>query len=67
MEIPKFRGGIKMITNKLVHDTEYVELEGVSDDDKPTEGIGVNSKFYELDTNKTYYFDGSAWQEIGGE
>lgn len=56
-----------MITNKLVHDTEYVELEGVSDDDKPTEGIGVNSKFYELDTNKTYYFDGSAWQEIGGE
>lgn len=56
-----------MITNKLVHDTEYVELEGVSDDDKPTEGIGVNSKFYELDTNKAYYFDGLAWQEIGGE
>ena len=56
-----------MITNKLVHDTEYVELEGISDDDKPTEGIGVNSKFYELDTGDTYYFDGSTWSKVGGE
>lgn len=54
------------ITNKLSHATNYVELEGVSDDDKPTENIGVNSKFHELDTNDTYYFDGSAWQKVGG-
>ena len=40
------------VTNKLVHCTNYVELEGVEDDDKPTEHIGVNSKFYELATGK---------------
>lgn len=54
------------ITNKLAHGTDYVELEGTNEDDKPTEGIGVNSKFYELDTGDTYYFDGSAWQKVGG-
>lgn len=56
------------ITNKLAHSTDYVELEGLSTDgDKPTENIGVNSKFYELDTNTVYYFDGTAWQKVGGE
>lgn len=54
------------VTNKLVHGTNYVELEGVEDDDKPTEDIGINSKFFELDTGKEYYFDGTAWQEKGG-
>lgn len=54
------------ITNKLSHATDYVELEGVNDDDKPTENIGVNSKFYELDTNDTYYFDGTTWNKVGG-
>ena len=54
------------VTNKLSHGTNYVELEGVSDDTKPEENIGVNSKFHELDTNDTYYFDGSAWQKVGG-
>ena len=52
-----------MITNKLSRDSAYVELEGTSSDSKPTEGIGVNSKFYELDTGDMYYFDGSAWQK----
>ena len=55
------------ITDRLSHSTNYVELEGTSQDDKPLEGIGVNSKFYELDTNKTFYFDGEDWQEIGGQ
>ena len=54
------------ITNKLSHGTDYVELEGTSQDNKPLENIGVNSKFYELDTGDTYYFDGSAWAKIGG-
>lgn len=56
-----------MITNRLARNTEYVELEGKSSDTKPTENIGVNSKFYELDTNHVYYFDGSAWNKVGGE
>ena len=55
-----------MVTNKLARATDYVELEGTSQDDKPLEGIGVNSKFYELDTGKTYYFDGEDWSEVGG-
>jgi len=54
------------VTNKLSHGTDYVELEGLSTDTKPEEKIGVNSKFYELDTNDTYYFDGEAWQKVGG-
>ena len=55
------------ITNKLAHNTLYVELEGLSTDSKPTENIGVNSKFYELDTNDVYYFTGSAWAKVGAE
>ena len=55
------------ITDKMAHATNYVELEGLSTDSKPTEGIGINSKFYELDSNSVYYFDGSAWQKVGGE
>ena len=54
------------ITNKLSHGTNYVELEGLSTDTKPKENIGVNSKFYELDTNDTYYFDGDDWSKVGG-
>lgn len=55
------------ITNKLSHGTDYVELEGTSQDNKPEEGIGVNSKFYELDTGDTYYWTGEAWAKVGGD
>ena len=54
------------ITNKLAHGTNYVELEGLSTDTKPTENIGINSKFYELNTGDTYYFDGDTWSKVGG-
>ena len=55
-----------MITNKLTHTTNYVELEGTSQDTKPTQDIGINSKFHELDTNDVYYFDGEDWSKVGG-
>lgn len=42
------------------------ELYGEKDDTKPTEGVAVNTIFHELDTNDSYYFDGTAWQKIGG-
>ena len=62
------KGGKKMaVTNKLVHSTNYVELEGTSQDTKPEENIAVNSKFHELDTNDTYYWDGETWAKIGGD
>ena len=54
------------ITNKLSRATNYVELEGESGDTKPTDGIGINSKFYELDTNDEFYFDGTTWNKVGG-
>ena len=41
------------------------EYKGLSTDDKPTE-CAVNSLYWELDTNKFYYFDGESWNEIGG-
>lgn len=56
-----------MITNKLAHSTNYFEFEGLSTDTKPTEDIGVNSKFHELDTGDTYYFTGEAWSKVGGD
>lgn len=42
------------------------ELFGEKADTKPTEGVAVNTIFHELDTNDKYYFDGTAWQKIGG-
>ena len=39
---------------------------GLSTDPKPTGyGIGANALFYELDTKKLFYFDGTQWKEIG--
>ena len=42
------------------------QLKGLSTDVKPTTGIAVNSLFLELDTGDFYYFDGEAWQPVGG-
>ena len=42
----------------------YKEYMGLSTDTKPTE-CGVNSLFYELNTKKVYYWNGTTWKEIG--
>lgn len=39
----------------------------LSTDEKPTDGVAVNSLLLELDTFKFYFFDGEAWQEPGGD
>lgn len=39
---------------------------GLSTDEKPTEGVFVNTIYLELDTGDFYYFDGENWQIIGG-
>lgn len=39
---------------------------GVSGDSKPTENIPTNTKFEELDTGYTYFFNGTLWVKIGG-
>lgn len=42
-----------------------VEIACLSTDSKPTDGIAFGSLALELDTKKFYYFDGSAWAELG--
>lgn len=40
-------------------------LVGLSTDEKPTEGVQINTIFLELDTGNFYYYDGTAWQKLG--
>ena len=42
----------------------YHEYKGESTDTKPTD-CADNSTFWELDTDKKYYFSGGTWYEIG--
>lgn len=42
------------------------EWRGLHDDTKPTEGVGLNALFLELDTGDFYYFDGTNWAKVGG-
>lgn len=51
----------EMIT---VYSSKNRELVGLSTDEKPT-NVGENMLFLELDTGNFYYFDGTAWLEIG--
>ncbi|MBO7387126.1 MAG: hypothetical protein J6U15_04910, partial [Lachnospiraceae bacterium] len=63
----KYKGENKMV--KLINkgrDETINEYAGTSLDTKPTDGVGVNDLFLELDTGDVYYFDGSDWQKVGG-
>lgn len=50
------------------NDNFYVEIAGTSSESKPTTAIVSGSKFIEVDTGKTYVFDGisdtPAWNEM---
>ena len=50
------------------NDTFLVEIAGTSSESKPTTGIVSGSRFVEVDTGKTYVFDGisdsAAWNEM---
>ena len=56
-----------MVTYDDCRQLDEHALKGLSDDDKPLEGIAINSTFWELDTNAHYYFDGEDWLLIGGD
>jgi len=56
-----------MVTRNRYNLAEDMAYQGTSLDSKPTDGVAVNSIFWELDTNFQYYFDGSAWQKVGGD
>ena len=53
-----------MISVKECKQAFEYEFKGLSTDDKPTD-CAVNSLFWELDTNDTYYFDGENWTKVG--
>ena len=50
--------------NNLLHQRNETVFEGLSTDSKPTENIATNSRFFELDTGKTYYFSAGSWHEM---
>lgn len=46
-------------------ESKHAEIFGKSTDAKPTDA-NINDMFIELDTGEGYFWDGSAWQVIGG-
>jgi len=46
-------------------EAKHAEIFGVSSDNKPTD-VALNDLFIELDTGDAYFWNGSAWQQIGG-
>lgn len=48
----------------ITRTTDTNDLKGLSTDTKPSNAF-PNTLFLELDTNKFYYFNGSAWVELG--
>ena len=46
-------------------ESKHAEILGKSTDVKPTDA-NINDMFIELDTGDSYYWDGLAWQVIGG-
>lgn len=55
-----------MVTLNDCRQGDVHEYLGLSTDDKPTEGVGANSLFLELDTGDFYYYTGEAWSKVGG-
>ena len=55
---------IRELRDNSAFKDNYKEFSGLSTDAKPTD-CGVNSLFYELNTKKVFYFDGTTWKEIG--
>ena len=54
-----------MITRNRYDYSEDLSYQGLSTDTKPTENVGINALFLELDTGDFYYFDGEDWTEVG--
>jgi hypothetical protein len=46
-------------------ESKHAEMFGKSTDTKPTDA-NINDIYMELDTGEGYFWDGSAWQVIGG-
>lgn len=57
--------------NEMVYDTivarEYLLEGSETDSDLPTDDVPVGSTAYNAAVTVMYMFDGSAWNQIGGE
>lgn len=53
------------INGNIVFPNTLRQYVGLHADAKPTEGVGVNSLFLELDTKDVYYFNGTTWVKCG--
>ena len=53
----------------ITDDKDYVELNCLSTDNKPTEGLVTGSFALEVDTSEAYFFDevSGTWIKAGGE
>ena len=63
--VTKQRTGTAFGPDGIIADT--YDWKCLSTDEKPTEDVAENDLLLELDTGKGYYFDGEAWQPVGGE
>ena len=55
---------IILLNEKRADGTFVRRFEGDSNSTQPTTAA-VGDRFYELDTKTEYYWDGSAWTEVG--
>ena len=55
-----------MITKQINNRFGIADYKGLSTDTKPTETVGLNALFLELDTGDFYYFNGTQWEKVGG-
>ncbi len=56
---------IKNTTAGAENENDY-DFKGLSTDEKPTEGVAINSLFLELNTGNFYYYTGETWAKVGG-
>ena len=54
-----------MVTLNDCRQGDVHDYLGLSTDEKPTENVGENSLFLELDTGTFFYFTGESWEEVG--
>lgn len=54
-----------MVTRQINNRFGVMDYKGLSRDAKPTDDVGVNALFLELDTGDFYYFDGTTWKKVG--
>ena len=57
----------KLVDRYFSEDDKYVEMFGLSTDEKPNDNLVTGSKFTEVDTGDVYLFeegDSPAWQKV---